>query len=1013
MVGAIGVALLVGRAAVAGPPQDAVAPPSTEAPSAKPTESSAVDAPPLDRRIQQLEQALHEPEALAVPLASLFGFDPSKPEHVAKRVQELRALIQTTVTSTAAATPSTSDDLRRKAWRLELEFLEMPDDLRAARVHADDARRRQQRAQAAAKERAAEAERTEAAAEAAAAKALAGTPAEGRLPDSAWRQHLAVLARQQAELARQDRRLSSEQAQVGERMSAQLAQVEQLLQQELNDKTPVEAHLTAINAALERSVDELTAALNLQIATDPVLVEPEPTPDLPEPTNPEERSAAAKYHLDRVALENYRAEVIERHVAFSKTYLDSALHQVQTLAGTRARVLRRHRKLLRPYLSLVHSAGRREARREITVLIAEGKALPIIHGDHLRRIPAMLERAATSASLIWFFVRLLGILGGFWWLRRQGPRLRRWFDTRVLWRTRSLARLRWLGLVKRHGRSFAGPLLYLFTVLGLRLALPELAPYVEIDLAFTVALWIGYYRVVRAALETTLLWLLRRRSGRGTPEIRAKLESSVKLVAQTFLVFGLLDSVALRLLRYGTLFKTAETVLFGGAAVLGVVLLHRWRDAITTAYLAHWSKGRLATLVEKMRDHPLQLAVVAAALVYVLLFGAADLARDFVLGFDQSRKALAFFFRRRLERQAAKAGAHESCIEDLPESIRFAFSTAPLSDLSMAVDHFPDLDRLKKRWETLLEGGRGEVRLIVGDRGIGKTTWLHRAAAISEAPAPVLLSLHRGHDWRTQLAEALGLSSDPSPCTDDDLQTALRNAAPRILLVDDLQHIFLRGPDGTRWVRGFLEFVQRTATGNLWVLSCNRWAWRHMSVAPFLRHAFSDVTTLKPWSESALRDLLMSRALASGIVHEFGQLVTAPSGRQSEERLLDASEGYTRLIWDLSGGSPAVALRYWLHSLEPVGPEKVRVHMLSDPEESTLMRLGESALFVYACLCLHGPMTNDELAQSLRIPLFEVQQVTHQGLAYEHLKECREGRFDVHIDWQPKVIRALRSRRAL
>ena len=90
----------------------------------------------------------------------------------------------------------------------------------------------------------------------------------------------------------------------------------------------------------------------------------------------------------------------------------------------------------------------------------------------------------------------------------------------------------------------------------------------------------------------------------------------------------------------------------------------------------------------------------------------------------------------------------------------------------------------------------------------------------------------------------------------------------------------------------------------------------------------------------------MSRAARSGVSHQFEDLIVSSEMERQEEALVQASEGYTRLVWDYSDGCPAVALRFWLHSLVPMGRRNVKVRLFKEPENERLLRIPEEGVFI-------------------------------------------------------------------
>ena len=131
------------------------------------------------------------------------------------------------------------------------------------------------------------------------------------------------------------------------------------------------------------------------------------------------------------------------------------------------------------------------------------------------------------------------------------------------------------------------------------------------------------------------------------------------------------------------------------------------------------------------------------------------------------------------------------------------------------------------------------------------------------------------------------------------------------------------------------------------------------------RIRFRSEQTINEWSEGDIRMLLMARAAASGVVHQFEDLVV--DAAQSDAALVRSSESYVRLIWDYADGCPEVACHFWLRSLVYVADDRVRVRLFSAPNGTRLERLPEEARFVYAALVTHDALSAEHVARVLRV----------------------------------------------
>jgi hypothetical protein len=174
--------------------------------------------------------------------------------------------------------------------------------------------------------------------------------------------------------------------------------------------------------------------------------------------------------------------------------------------------------------------------------------------------------------------------------------------------------------------------------------------------------------------------------------------------------------------------------------LLGIII--SWRDAAAESYLKAHPTGRLARLVHRSRDRWYGILITPACLVWTAGRALVFFTRDLALGFERTRKALAFVFRRRIERQAEIRGFADGEIDELPDTIVAAFTEEPVSDGPLVVDFFPGLDELQSSLASWFDRRVGGSVLLAGERGSGKTSWLHQVDP-GELPKTLITLDHR------------------------------------------------------------------------------------------------------------------------------------------------------------------------------------------------------------------------------------------------------------------------------
>jgi hypothetical protein len=285
------------------------------------------------------------------------------------------------------------------------------------------------------------------------------------------------------------------------------------------------------------------------------------------------------------------------------------------------------------------------------------------------------------------------------------------------------------------------------------------------------------------------------------------------------------------LLGRGYLYSLVVEFFWVGGIPIAYLLLRYWRGDIFDVYTKVFTKSAIVKPIERFRDKYWSVALLLPAFLHLTGHAIWVYLHETALRFDRTRRALAYLFRKRLER-SRKPSDDLDVVEysDLPEELTEIFWEEPESR-EFVVDNFPHLDKalkLVKRWK---DGGRGSTIALVGVRGIGKTTWLHELARRSEVDA-TYAQLDEKLLNETSLCRDLSKRLDiegENPVDDVDALVATINNGPRrLILLDQCQNLILRSIDGLEGLDAFAKVMSRTVGKVVWICSFSRYVWEHV-----------------------------------------------------------------------------------------------------------------------------------------------------------------------------------------
>jgi hypothetical protein len=312
----------------------------------------------------------------------------------------------------------------------------------------------------------------------------------------------------------------------------------------------------------------------------------------------------------------------------------------------------------------------------------------------------------------------------------------------------------------------------------------------------------------------------------------------------------------------------------------------------------------------------------------------------------------------------------------LPLIYRRLFSFEPLTDAGLLKGRSEEQNWVQTRFETW-KNGLGSPALLTGPVGAGHTSFFNVLSDSLFSDTRLhrleLTERIRGEDGLVALlCRAFEFSVDRESSL-ADLGPLIRAPAsggrPWVVLIERLEHIFLRTPGGTNLFEDFLSFQAQTSRHVFWLSSMSGAAWKLVAKteprAASLVHSYP----LTPPTREELEELILARHRRSGLPLDFrtpGDLnplvrrrLRLSRGEKAHQKIL-RTEYFDRLH-RLSQDSIPLAILYWLRSTDFKSGEGTL--FLTPPSEIKYAFLDDLDLeldFALKAFLEHGSLTLTE-----------------------------------------------------
>lgn len=549
-----------------------------------------------------------------------------------------------------------------------------------------------------------------------------------------------------------------------------------------------------------------------------------------------------------------------------------------------------------------------------------------------------IARTAPSRIIISGIWLLLGALVFFWWLFRSD----RWFDS----------------LATRLGHSREG------RVRRNRFALSLLWYFRRVRLPLEWLLFLGlvYSFLSRGLPEISILWLvfqwmlvgllvvriLDAMAARNQARRRMSVDSStlryrsLRLVGMTVVISGLTTSLAEELLGRGVIYRWLVRTLWILSIPLVLVLVRWWAATIRRRLEAQPSRNRFISWALEHSTGLKGWAASAAGGFYLLIDGMYRWMMTLISALPFARRLHGYLFRREVSRLSAKQqGAAGGGAPD--PAVLAALDPDQEVELLVPSSWNAEMQRLLD----LVNGSSGNLAAVVGERGIGKSSFLKLAASRFPEAEVLYFGCERipVSETLAVLQARVGLGEQAGH---QELLARIDGSPLKLIIIDDAQRLVRPEVGGFEALDSILALVRGAGEKTSWIFAFGTPAWQFVQRARSERFLFDLVISLRSWSEGDISTLIERRLAPTGCEISFESLLNNPD---LDAEILDGEERKTetwfyRLLSDYARGNPAVAMHFFGHSLRQKEPGHLDVRLFETPKLLEMDSLSLNLLFL-------------------------------------------------------------------
>jgi hypothetical protein len=359
-------------------------------------------------------------------------------------------------------------------------------------------------------------------------------------------------------------------------------------------------------------------------------------------------------------------------------------------------------------------------------------------------------------------------------------------------------------------------------------------------------------------------------------------------------------------------------------------------------------------------------------------------------------------------------------ISRLPFIYQRLYRLEELKDHSIFVGRDEELKRLDKCYEMWRSGNFASVA-IIGENGSGRTSLINVAETETLKQNTVFrLKIPKGLRTEKELALLFAeLLQGYEANTLNDLEDFLSGLERSVVIVvEDLQNLFVRTIGGFDLIERFLLMLSRNPEKVFWIVSCGKYLWNYFENVLAIKRYFYDVIVLGDLPTDVNREIILKRHRLSGYELEFNPGKEELADRKYKRLNTDKEKQeyldtvYFKDLHELSKGNISSSLLFWLLSVENIQPNRVFITNDLYFDSSFINLLSEDEIFTLEAIAEIEILTIDEHAEIFNIDKSKSELILlglkNKGILFR----TKEG-FQIHFLLYKQVMKMLDNRNIL
>jgi len=321
-------------------------------------------------------------------------------------------------------------------------------------------------------------------------------------------------------------------------------------------------------------------------------------------------------------------------------------------------------------------------------------------------------------------------------------------------------------------------------------------------------------------------------------------------------------------------------------------------------------------------------------------------------------------------------------IKKLPYIYHRLFQLSPLENDRLYVTKEYEESQLNIAYTKWTEGGYAPV-IITAEKGGGITSFLNIYS--TKHINKIITKRLNLNPTVTNEADFIKILQDlflPKRFLnfDDFIKHLNSSENKQIIIVENLQHLYLRSSKGFVCLNLLVDLISKTNKNIFWIVSSTLYANDYLSKTIRLNDVFGYHVTFKQLRSDQIIDLIKKRNSISGynLIYEIDPALA----RKKEINKLSFTQQQIFLekqffnsLNKFAQSNVSLALLFWLRSIKDIQERQVHINADFQISDTILTSLSSEKVFILQSLLLHDGLKIPAISQTINISLKETREI--------------------------------------